>query len=149
VSGITDLNSSSRLNLLRTPNGRRQNYSHKSYARMTNTYFGPGAHKFNEMIGSIEKGFYLKHATNGMEDPKGWGIQLEGLYAEEIKNGKLTGQVFSPVIVTGYVPDLLTSITMVGTETEIGGLGMCGKGHKEWIKVTDGGPHLKLQARIA
>ena len=42
-----------------------------------------------------------------MEDPKGWGIQLEALYAEKIKDGKLTGEVFSPVVVTGYVPDIL------------------------------------------
>ena len=84
-----------------------------------------------------------------MEDPKGWGIQLEGLYLERISSGKLTGQIFSPVIVTGYVPDLLCSIDMVGNESEMSTLGMCGKGYKEWVKVTDGGPYLRLKARIA
>jgi TldD protein len=83
-----------------------------------------------------------------MEDPKGWGIQLEGFMAREIRNGKLTGKVFSPVIVTGYVPDLLQSIDMVGKHLHISGLGTCGKGHKEWVKVTDGGPYLKLRARL-
>jgi TldD protein len=147
--GLTDLNSAMRLGLVRSANGRRESFERKVYARMTNTYFGPGEDTFEHMVNSVENGFFLEHPSNGMEDPKGWGIQLEGYYAEAIKNGKLTGRVFSPVIITGYVPDLLQSISMVGHTVEISGLGMCGKGHKEWVKVTDGGPFLKLQARLA
>jgi TldD protein len=147
--GLTDLNSAVRLNLSRSANGRRESFERKVYARMTNTYFGPGRDTFEKMIGSIEDGFYLDHPSNGMEDPKGWGIQLEGFYAEAIKNGKLTGQIFTPIIVTGYVPEMLQSISMVGHALEISGLGFCGKGHREWVKVTDGGPYLKLRARLA
>jgi TldD protein len=146
--GLTDLYSATLLKLPRTANGRRESFERKVYARMTNTYFGPGGHTPEEMVASIPEGFFLDHPSNGMEDPKGWGIQLEGYYAEAIQDGKLTGEVFSPVIVTGYVPDLLMSITMVGDTVEISGLGMCGKGHKEWVKVTDGGPYLKLRARL-
>lgn len=149
VSGLTDFNSASRLNFKRTPNGRRESYSHKVYARMTNTYFEKGTTPFDEMIKKVDYGFYIDHATNGMEDPKGWGIQLEALYAAEIKNGTFTGNVFSPVIVTGYVPDLLMSISAVGDDFKVSSLGYCGKGHKEWVKVTDGGPHLLLKARLA
>ncbi len=147
--GLTDLNSAVRLGLVRSANGRRESFERKVYARMTNTYFGPGKDPFERMVGSIQNGFFLDHPSNGMEDPKGWGIQLEGYYAEEIKNGALTGRIFTPVIVTGYVPDLLQSISMVGERVEINGLGMCGKGNKEWVKVTDGGPYLKLKARLA
>ncbi|MBF0275250.1 MAG: TldD/PmbA family protein, partial [Nitrospinae bacterium] len=143
--GITDGYSGYKLNLKRTANGRRQSYANKAYSRMTNTYFGLGSNTLEEMLASIESGYLLRHPSNGMEDPKGWGIQLEGYYVEEIKEGKLTGKVFSPVIVTGYVPDLLESISMVGDEIAISGLGFCGKGHKEWVKVTDGGPYLKLE----
>jgi len=149
VSGLTDLNSALKLKMKRTPNGRREDYSHKVYARMTNTYFGKGSCTVEEMISSIESGYYIDYATNGMEDPKGWGIQLEALMAREIKNGKLTDNYFSPVIVTGYVPELLKSISMIGNDIEIHGLGQCGKGHKEWVKVSDGGPALKLKARLA
>ena len=146
---MTDHYSASRLGVRRSPNGRRQSYDHKVYTRMTNTYFMPGKSKPRDMFSSVENGFFVDRVTNGMEDPKGWGIQLEALYAEEIKKGRLTGKVYSPVIVTGYVPDILNSVTMVSDELEINGLGMCGKGHKEWIKVTDGGPYLKLKARLA
>ena len=33
--------------------------------------------------------------------------------AREIKDGKFTGKVFSPIVLTGYVPDLLKSISML------------------------------------
>ena len=148
-SGITDLNSATRLKISRTANGRRESFRRKAYARMTNTTFGPGDHTLEEMLASISFGYLLSYPSNGMEDPKGWGIQLEGYMAEEIREGRLTGKVYSPVIVTGYVPDLLMSISMMGKEVEITGLGMCGKGHKEWVKVTDGGPFLRLCARLS
>ena len=148
VSPITDMNSATRLGIKRTANGRRESFERKAYARMTNTFFGAGKDKYGDMLASIEHGYLLTHPSNGMEDPKGWGIQLEGYQAEEIKGGRLTGKVFTPVIVTGYVPELLHSISMVGDESKIFGLGYCGKGHKEWVKVTDGGPFLKLKARL-
>ncbi len=146
---ITDHYSASKLAFKRSPNGRREAYDHKIYTRMSNTYFMPGKDKIKEMFSSIEDGFFVDRATNGMEDPKSWGIQLEALYVERIKNGKLTGEVYSPVIITGYVPDILNSINMISDKLEINGLGMCGKGHKEWVKVTDGGPYLRLKARLA
>jgi len=148
VSPITDLNSASKLGLKRTANGRRESYERKAYARMTNTFFGAGNDSFEDMVASVDSGYLVTRPSNGMEDPKGWGIQLEGYLAEEIKGGKLTGKVYTPVIVTGYVPELLSSISMVGDKASIFGLGYCGKGHKEWVKVTDGGPYLKLKARL-
>jgi len=148
IHPITDLNSALRLNMTRTANGRRETYANKAYARMTNTYFAPGEQSMEDMIADISHGFLLDRASNGMEDPKGWGIQIEGHIAREIRNGKLTGEVHTPVIVTGYVPDLLQSVSMVGDEMKISGLGMCGKGYKEWVKVTDGGPYMRLKARL-
>ena len=65
-----------------------------------------------------------------------------------IVDGKLTGKVITPVVMTGYVPDLLGSISMVSGDREVFGNGMCGKGHKEWVKVADGGPYLKAKARL-
>ena len=149
TSAIADHRSASILQYARTPNGRRESFDHKIYTRMTNTFFTPGNAKLEEMIASIKEGYLVDRATNGMEDPKSWGIQLEALIAEKIENGKLTGKIYSPVIVTGYVPDILNSIDMVSQDFEINGLGMCGKGYKEWVKVTDGGPYLRLTARLS
>jgi len=148
LQGISDAYSASLLGLPKTPNGRRESYERKTYSRMTNTYFEPGEQSLQEMIATIENGVLLDYPTNGMEDPKQWGIQVEALMAREIKNGKLTGLVYSPIIITGYVPDLLQSVSMVSKEFAISTLGMCGKGYKEWVKVHDGGPWLKLKARL-
>lgn len=149
VHGMTDLYSASLLGYERSANGRRESWERKAYARMTNTFFAPGGSTRGEMIASVKDGFYLRHCSNGMEDPQGWGIQCEGLWAQRIRDGRLTEEVHSPVIMTGFVPDILASISMVGNDLEISGLGYCGKGHKEYVKVTTGGPHLKFKARLA
>ena len=83
-----------------------------------------------------------------MEDPKHWGIQCIISRGYEIKDGKLTGKLVSPIVMTGYVPDLLGSISMASTDRKVPGNGGCGKGHKEWVKVADGGPYLKCRARL-
>ena len=83
-----------------------------------------------------------------MEDPKHWGIQCIISRGYEIRDGKLTGKVVSPVIMTGYVPDLLGNISMRSADRVVEGNGACGKGYKEWVKVADGGPYLKTKARL-
>jgi TldD protein len=115
---------------------------------MSNTYFGRGTTPVPEMIASVKRGIYLQKGMSGMEDPKNWGLQLIIHYGREIVDGKLTGRVFSPIGVTGYVPDLLQSISQVGDDFFIEGGGMCGKAYKEFVFVGSGGPHLKLRARL-
>ncbi len=146
--GICDAQAGMALHCAPTGNGRRQSTDHKAYTRMTNTYFEGGNDKLEDMIASIENGVMLCEATSGMEDPKNWGIQCMVNYAREIKNGKFTGRVFSPIVLTGYVPDLLKSISMMSETPKLSGAGMCGKGHKEWVKVSDGGPYIKARIRL-
>ena len=148
ISGISDEASALRLNQLPTGNGRRESYQRKAYSRMTNTYFEKGTSKVEDMIASIEYGVLLEGVENGMEDPKHWGIECNITKAREIKNGQLTGTIFGPVILTGYVPELLKSISMVSDQEVLFGGGSCGKGYKEFIKVSDGGPYLKAKARL-
>lgn len=148
INGICDHLSSIRLDVYPTGNGKRQSYAHKAYTRMTNTFFVPGHHSLDEMIQSIDYGMLLESSQSGMEDPKNWGIQCVVAYAKEIRNGKLTGKIFSPIIMTGYVPDLLKSISMVSNDFELFGTGACGKGYKEMVKVSTGGPYIKAKARL-
>ena len=101
-----------------------------------------------EMIESVKYGYLLEGMESGMEDPKHWGIQCIIQRGREIKDGKLTGRIVSPVIMTGYVPELLGSISMCSKDRLVFGSGGCGKGHKEWVKVADGGPYLKTKARL-
>ncbi len=147
-TGISDSLSALELNTAPTGNGRREAYSHKAYTRMTNTYFEKGTSKLEDMIKSIKHGYYLADTNNGMEDPKNWQIQCTAEYGLEIKDGKFTGNIVSPVVISGYVPDVLESISMVSDEFRLDGAGFCGKGHKEWVRVCDGGPHLKARVKL-
>jgi TldD protein len=146
--GISDTLSALALHLPQTGNGRREAYSHKAYARMTNTYFAPGTSNLDEMIASIKHGWKLSQLDAGMEDPRNWGIQLICMVGREIRDGKFTGRVASPIVCSGYVPDVLSSVSMVSDDFELGGSGACGKGHKEYAKVSSGGPYVKTRMRL-
>ena len=148
VTGISDLSSALELGTAPTGNGRRESSRRKAYARMTNTFIEPGDSDFEDMIASIDHGYYVCQCDNGMEDPKNWAIQCVAKYAVEIVDGKLTDNWFAPVIISGYVPDLLKSISMVSKNHKIVGAGMCGKGYKEWVRVSDGGPCVKARAKL-
>ena len=147
-SGMSDSLTSLELKKKPTGNGRRQAYDRKAYTRMTNTFIKPGTDKVDDMIASIKYGVMLDMTFSGMEDPKNWGIQCMMNIGREIKDGKFTGKIFSPVIMTGYVPHLLKSITMISGDFKLAGCGYCGKGYKEFVKVSDGGPYIKCRARL-
>ncbi|MBQ3079970.1 MAG: TldD/PmbA family protein [Clostridia bacterium] len=148
ISGYSDAVSAGRLGISPTGNGRRESFRRKAYTRMTNTFFEPGTSRFDEMIASVKYGFLLENPSSGMEDPKNWGIQCMVNIAREIKDGRLTGKICSPIVLTGYVPDLLKSISMMSSDFSLGGGGFCGKGYKEWVKVSDGGPYIKARIRL-
>jgi len=145
--GLTDLYSATRLGIARSANGRRESVQRKAYARMSNTFFAPGANTREELLASLDDGVLLCDAGNGMEDPKGWGIQIWAQYAREYRAGRPTGRIFSPVAITGYVPELLDSVTMVSNELEFQA-GTCGKGWKELVPVGSGGPYLRTRCRL-
>lgn len=148
-AGISDLLSAMQLGTVPTGNGRRESFERKVYARMTNTFFAPGNDELGEMIASIKHGYLLEKYDSGMEDPKNWGIQCMISRGREIVDGKLTGKVFGPIMLTGYVPDILKSISMVSnTELETAGGGYCGKGYKEFVKTSIGGTYLKAKGRL-
>ena len=147
VSGINDMISADSINIGYSGNGRRESFERKAYSRMTNTYFEGGHNTLDEMISSINYGFLIEEAVGGMEDPKNWGIQCVANSARKIVNGKLTDEFYSPVIMTGYVPDVLKSVSMVSKDVEFVS-GMCGKGHKEWVEVSDGGPYIKVKLQL-
>lgn len=149
IGGICDSVSASILGYHPTGNGRRENYKHKVYTRMTNTFFEKGKYTLEEMIASVEYGYYICTTNNGMEDPKNWGIQCTALYGREIVNGKFSGKMISPVVMSGYVIDLLKSISMISKDNfTIHGSGSCGKGYKEWVRVSDGGSSIKAEVKI-
>jgi TldD protein len=146
--GISDLLSALRLGTVPTGNGKRQSFERKAYARMTNTFFAPGTDTYEDMLASIKFGYQIEGLYSGMEDPKNWGIQCIAILGREIVDGKFTGNLIAPVLMTGFVPDLLKSMSMLTGEVKLTGTGYCGKGYKEFVKTSNGGPYIKAKVRL-
>ena len=148
-SGMCDALSALHLGIAPTGNGKRESYKRKAYTRMTNTFFEGGTDTLEDMMASISHGYLLEGFSSGMEDPKNWGIQCVAAKGREIRDGKLTGKIVSPLYLTGYVPDLLKSIDAVSENVVMCGSGYCGKGWKEWVKTSTGGPYIKAKGRLS
>ena len=134
-------------------NGRLEAYDHPIYARMTNTYFLPlekdkGGKTKEELIADSGDAILVEQLTSGMEDPLGWGVQLQALRGREIKAGKLTGKLYYQVGLTGYVPDVLASVDELTSELDVSSGGTCGKGHKEYVRVSSGGPYVRCRMKL-
>lgn len=161
---MTNLTSAIRLGVPRTANGKRESWANGVYTRQTNTYFSPGDQTLSELMSQLDNGFLALRAAGGMEDPKGMGIQVGISFLHEVKNGKLTGQVFKgpaggDIQMTGYTPDVLNSI-MAKSKIEhhstsadtakhpFNDVGGCGKYHKEFVHAGCGGPYMLLDQVI-
>lgn len=127
-----------------TGNARASEYFDEPLIRMRNTGFLPGHSKLEEMISSIEDGYYLVKPSNGQADTTAefmFGISL----GYEIKNGKL-GRSIKDTTISGMAFDVLESVTMVSDTVEWSGFGVCGK--KQGISVGMGGPAIKCKVNM-
>lgn len=147
---ISDELSARRLGRTPSGNGRRVDVRRPVFSRMSCTYFRAGTSSPADLEAALDRGFILDGGCSGQEDPLGWGMQVNVPLAYEVVSGRRTGRVFGPVVLTGYVPDLLTSIEGVGHDLEFRGLGRCGKTFwKDWVPVGMGSPSLLMRGRLA
>ena len=129
-----------------TGNGRAQNFSRKIYVRMSNTYFEKGDWTMEEMLEGVDHGVYLKKGSHGMEDPLGGGIQVSSVKGYLIEHGKLT-KLLLPATLTGQVLELLENVDAVGSDFQLHP-GSCGKGSEDWVRVSSGGPSIRVKEAI-
>ncbi len=145
---MADIYSKTNLGLDKSSNSRMEAFDHKNYTRMSNTYFEPGTRSFEDLIKEIDDGIFITDSSGGMEDPKGWGVQIQGNFGQRIKDGKLIDEYYDGFTLTGFLPDIIKHIKEVSKEFEIEGGGRCGKGHKEWVRVSEGGPYMLINEII-
>ncbi|MHA1906453.1 MAG: TldD/PmbA family protein [Candidatus Thorarchaeota archaeon] len=126
-----------------TGNGRAQDYNRRIFARMTNTFFDKGSWNNQEIIEDTKDGLYIIKTHSGMEDVVGGGVQATSLKGYIIKNGELT-QLVRTLAIAGNVLEILKTVDAVGNSLEFSG-GTCGKGEEDWVPVTSGGPHMRMQ----
>jgi TldD protein len=127
-----------------TGNARAYTYSDEPIIRMRNTAIVPGKDKLEDMIASIDEGYYLMQASNGQADSTSefmFGI-VKGY---EIKNGKL-GRGIKDTTISGVAFEMLKTIDMISDDMVWSCGGMCGK--KQLIPVGMGGPAVKCKVNI-
>ncbi|NOT13317.1 MAG: metalloprotease TldD [Methylococcaceae bacterium] len=126
-----------------TGNGRRESYSHTPMPRMTNTYMLPGQHNPEEIIRSVKKGLYAVNFAGGQVDITSGKFVFSASEAYLIEDGKITRPVKGATII-GNGPDVLTRVSMVGTDLELdSGVGTCGKDGQS-VPVGVGQPTIKI-----
>ena len=126
-----------------TGNGRRESYANLPMPRMTNTYMLAGSHNPEEIIKSVKKGLYAKNFAGGQVDITSGKFVFSASEAYLIENGKVTRAVKGATLI-GNGPDVLTKVSMVGTDLELdSGVGTCGKDGQS-VPVGVGQPTLKI-----
>jgi TldD protein len=127
-----------------TGNARAYAFSDEPLIRMRNTAIHPGTSTLEEMISSIDNGYYLMKSSNGQADSTSefmFGVPL----GYEIKGGKL-GNAIKDTTISGVAFDVLKTIDMISSDMTWSAGGMCGK--KQWIPVGMGGPAIKCKVNI-
>lgn len=122
-------------------NARAWLFSDEPLIRMRNTAVLPGTDKLEDMIASVEDGYYLTRTNNGQADLTGefmFGVCM----GYEIKKGKLGRAIFDTTV-SGIAFEMLKTVDMVSDHVNWSSSGFCGK--KQMIPVGMGGPELRCQ----
>ena len=124
-----------------TGNGRAQDFGHRVWVRMTNTYFEKGDSTLEEMLEGIKLGVLTDHMISGMEDPVAGGFEAKALRGFLIENGEVT-DILRSFTLTGSALEILKTTDAVGKKVEFDG-GTCGKGIEDYVSVSSGGPYCR------
>ena len=128
-----------------TGNGRRESFAHMTLPRMTNTYMRAGRHAPEEIIASVDKGLYAVNFGGGQVDITSGKFVFSASEAYLIENGRIGAPVKGATLI-GNGPDVLTRVSMVGSDLKLdGGVGTCGK-EGQSVPVGVGQPTLRIDA---
>jgi TldD protein len=125
-----------------TGNARAINHLFPPIVRMSNTFIEPGSVSFEEMLGDVEEGVYVKNWYGGTTS-----LEMFTFSAGEacmIRRGKLA-ELLRPVVLTGNVFTTLHNIDAIGTDLEMNQGGGCGKAGQAPLPVSTGSPHIRIR----
>jgi len=126
-----------------TGNARAISYGYEPIVRMSNTFIEPRSGEMEDLIAGVEYGIYAKGFLGGQTDMEMFSFSSEeafmirkGRLAERVRDANLSGNVFQT----------LMNIDAIGADLRrFGGLGGCGKGGQSPLRVSDGGPHIRVR----
>lgn len=141
---MNNLESAMHFGVMPAGNARAYAFSDEPLIRMRNTAIHPGKDKLEDMISSIDKGYYLTRTQNGQADTTGefmFGITM----GYEIVNGKL-GRALRDTTISGVAFNMLKTVDMLSDNVEWDFAGYCGK--KQPMAVSMGGPSIRCKVNI-
>ena len=144
VGYMNNRESAERFNMVPQGNARAYLFSDEPLIRMRNTAVLPGKSKLEDMIASIDDGYYLLDTNNGQADTTG-EFMFGVTFGYEIKKGKLARPLLDTTI-SGVAFDMLKTVDMISDEMIWASSGMCGK--KQPMPVGMGGPAIKCRVTI-
>jgi TldD protein len=125
-------------------NARAFTFSDEPLIRMRNTAILPGKSKLEDMIASIDDGYYLVKTGNGQADSTGEFMFSVGL-GYEIKNGKL-GKAIRETTISGVAFEMLKTVDMLSDDMSWESSGFCGK--KQAMTTGMGGPAIRCDMNL-
>lgn len=124
--------------------GRRESYYYPISSRMSNTYLESGNNSFNDIISSIEDGFYIKNILGGVVDTISGNFSFNCLESYKIVHGIIDYSIcYDNLTIVGNTLDILNNIEKVGNDLSLSP-GICGS-ESGFIYTTVGGPTIKIK----
>lgn len=139
---LQDRLSAKLMNMPLTGHGRREDYTCIPIPRMSNTFIDRGEYDPEEIIRSVQKGFYAYQYQGGqVEDSGKFTFSVSSGFL--VEDGKLTAPVKQATLI-GTSTDILNKIERIGSDLMFGlQTGTCGK-EGQSAPVTDGCPTIKI-----
>lgn len=114
--------------------------------RMSNTVIETGERALDDMISSIEDGFYVAGGAGGQG---GIDFTFGARWARRIRHGKL-GEMVADANLSGNLFTTLKGISMIGDDQTLLEYCDCGKGSFDGVQMTTricaGSPHIKINS---
>jgi TldD protein len=128
-----------------TGNGRRQSYKHRPIPRMSNTFIAQGKGDPEEIVKSVEKGFFVKKMGGGQVNTVTGEFVFEVSEGNMIEKGQVGESVRGATLI-GNGPEVLNSIDMVGNDLGFA-IGTCGK-DAQGVPVSDAMPTVRIPEMV-
>jgi predicted Zn-dependent protease len=129
-----------------TGNARAISYRHAPIVRMTNTYIANGQGSFADLIRDIKLGVYACSAFGGQTVLE--NFSFTAAYGHMIRDGHVT-ELVKDVVLAGNLFQTLDRIERIAGDFQWNQMGGgCGKGGQFPLPVTEGAPHVRIEAAL-
>jgi TldD protein len=129
-----------------TGNARAISFRHPPIVRMTNTYIAGGSGTFDDLIRDVKLGVYACSAFGGQTVLE--NFSFTAAYGHMIRDGQVA-ELVKDVVLAGNLFQTLDRIERIAGDFQWNQMGGgCGKGGQFPLPVTEGAPHVRIEAAL-